>query len=312
LINSNLKIIKSYEFNLAEAFLQNNISSPTHLPEWNLLVSKYYGSNFYYFFALEGDELVGICPVHEEKKGIIRDLYSGQYHYIPYGGWILKKDIKLNKLPLKYNQSFVSFNFPDFNIALPQTKNSYKTLIVDLTKTEEEIWEEFINSKRRNMIRKAEKSGVEIKIYKKENCEIFYGLYKEFNEKNNLNNLPLDFFFDLYNSKQINITYFWAFYKEKTLTVNVTIFDKLYSLYWLGISVTGSPNFGQGELLQWAAIKYLKSKGCKYYDLCYIEKERLPHIYEFKKGFSNWEVDIPFFTQKGVCYKYLNRIMRCF
>ena len=90
------------------------------------------------------------------------------------------------------------------------------------------------------------------------------------------------------------------------------IYDKDYAIYWLGINCNNIPNNGQGEMLQWEAIKYAKSKGCKYYDLCFIEKEKLPHIYEFKKGFSKWEVEVPYIMQKPLAYRFINRIKKCF
>lgn len=54
-----MTIKKLTNFDLVENFLQNNFSLPTHWPEWNLLVSKIYGSNFYYLGAFHENILMG-------------------------------------------------------------------------------------------------------------------------------------------------------------------------------------------------------------------------------------------------------------
>ena len=84
-------IKKLTDFNLVEQFLTNTFSSPTHWPEWNILISELYKTKFYYLGAFENGKLIGICPIHEEIKGILKNLYSGQFHYIPNGGWIFNK-----------------------------------------------------------------------------------------------------------------------------------------------------------------------------------------------------------------------------
>jgi lipid II:glycine glycyltransferase (peptidoglycan interpeptide bridge formation enzyme) len=76
------------------------------------------------------------------------------------------------------------------------------------------------------------------------------------------------------------------------ISAQVMAYDKSFAMYWLGLNAEKMPNLGQGELLQWEAILKAKSAGCITYDLCYIEKERLPKIYEFKKGFSQFEVPV--------------------
>jgi lipid II:glycine glycyltransferase (peptidoglycan interpeptide bridge formation enzyme) len=92
----------------------------------------------------------------------------------------------------------------------------------------------------------------------------------------------------------------------------VISYDKDYSIYWLGFSSENVPNLGQGELLQWEAIKRMKNYGCKYYDLCYIEKDRLPHIYRFKKGFSKNEIEVGTSNKRPISYKIINRINKIF
>ena len=40
--------------------------------------------------------------------------------------------------------------------------------------------------------------------------------------------------------------------------------------YWNGVHLNNPENEGQGELLQWEAIRWAKEKGTQFYDLCIV------------------------------------------
>ncbi|HNR40751.1 MAG TPA: GNAT family N-acetyltransferase [Bacteroidales bacterium] len=303
------------DFDLVVKYLRGNFSSPTHWPEWNLLVSKYYNTIFYYFGLFENDELAGICPVHETKSGFTRKLQSGQFHYIPNGGWLTKKNYLLDimQIPVPGNAVFECFALPgldDFGAEYKKVIRKFHTLVVYLRKNEEDIWSGSVNSKRRNMIRKAHKEGILVKT-DPGRINDFFSVYTETNRLNKLHGLPSGFFYELIeNSSDIKFLPFVAYDNENPCAVLGLIHDKDYAFYWLGGTKAGSENHGQGELLQWEAIKYSRSAGCKYYDLCYIEKERLPNIYEFKRGFSDIEVEVPYFVKKPMLFRVINKIRK--
>ena len=128
------------------------------------------------------------------------------------------------------------------------------------------------------MIRKAAKNGIEIQMDDKSNLDLFYSLFYAANSRNGLETFGINFFIDLFQSvKNISFDILWAKQNNSMLACLVLAKDKDYAIYWLGFTVEGSPNAGQGELLQWDAIKRAKNAGCRYYDLCTIEKDRLPH-----------------------------------
>jgi len=314
---SKFVIKKLFDFSIAEAFLNNNFSSPTHWPEWNILISKYYNTKFFYFIAYKKNELIGICPVHKTDNGTLKTLHSGQFHFIPNGGWIFSEETEVTEqfYPIPATQMFQGFSLPlidQFN-ATYNFKNlkKFQTLIIDLDKDLDNIWKEDLNSKRRNMIRKAEKSGVEVVSYNKSNLQLFYKYYEQANKRNNLQIQPFNFFRELFTAnKNIDFDILAAYQNGNILNFVVTVSDKNYSFYWLGITNNHAPNLGQGALLQWEAIQRSKKHGCRYYDLCYIEKEKLPHIYKFKKDFSKTEVPIIFHAKKTIVYTVLNKILR--
>jgi len=314
-----MKIVKIYEdeYNLVESFLQKNFSSPTHWPGWNELMHYSFKTEFFYFAAYDKEELVGICPAHEEKGTLLTDIFSGQFNYIPYGGWIFSKKINFSNkdLPLIYNESFQSFSLPllpEFNAEYNDKGRDFLTLVIDLEKEIEEIWMNEVNSKRRNMIRKAEKSNIEILVNPLNRMQEFYDIYNNFNKKNHLRSLPFSFFEKIEKTKNTKFDIIWAQHENKVIGITVIAYDKNYAIYWLGIYPEDSPSLGQGEMLQWEAIKRMKTNGCKYYDLCYIEKDRLPHIYKFKSGFTQNEVSVPFVKIKPLSYKITNKIRKSF
>lgn len=295
-------------------FLLDNFSSPTHWPEWNLLVSKYFNTLFYYFGLYENDQLVGICPVHETKSGLLRSLRSGQFHYIPNGGWLASKQLQIDAshIPIPFNARFECYALPlldDFGVKYSHVVKSFQTLIIDLKKSEDEIWSETINSKRRNMIRKAQKEGVSIIADNKILYE-FYSVYSESCTVHRIESLPFKFFTELTeNTSSVHFLPLVSFYNREPTGMLGLIYDKDYSVYWLGGTKTNSHNFGQGEMLQWEAIRHSKTIGCKYYDLCYVEKDKLPSVYEFKKGFSKTEIKIPYLVRKQFLFRVFNKFI---
>jgi len=303
----------------AGKFLENNFSSPTHWPDWNLLISKYFNTNFFYWGYFENNSLTGIYPVHEVKyKRILKKRYSGQFHLIPNGGWIFSKPVKVDagfflkrKDVLTQNTTFSLPLLNEFNVSYNEIKTTPKaTLIINLKKTEEEIWKDDINSKRRNMIRKSQKEGVEIKKFTDEQgLRSFYDVYREASKRFSARQLDYHFFEEMFFKSPNIQLHLYAAYKDNVQLANVGIVsDKDYSFYWLGNNANDAKNIGQGELLQWHTIKKMKEKGCKYYDLCYIEPEKLPHIYKFKKGFSKSEHEIKLINKKPLPFKVVNKL----
>lgn len=310
-------IKKSIDFLLIDHFLENTFSSPTHWPEWNKIISKYYNSDFYYFVASIEEKVVGICPIHMNQKNHLNKLSSGQYMYIPYGGWIFNENLPAIKpfFPLKFNQAISGFSlpigdhFPSYS--LPLSPKTYQTLLVDLTQDENGIWENCIDSKRRNKIRKAINNNLIIEVVNENNYNSFYQFYTDSNNRYGLQSLKKECLFDLlFSTKTSRFLATYIKHEGTIISSHVMAYDKTLALYWLGLNAEKMPNLGQGELLQWDAIKNAKKMGCLIYDLCYIEKERLPSIYEFKKGFSRKEVPVFSFSIMPTSYKLMNKIAR--
>lgn len=314
------KIIKICEkdFEKSDIFLNNNFSSPTHRKEWNLLISKYFKTDFFYFASEENGELKGICPVHRIKNKMNYRLISGPKEFnMPYGGWIFSKPSKqdFSMQVIKNNESFEIFSLPllkEFNVEYENYKllKLYETSIIDLNDSEEAIWNS-LPSQRRNKIRKAIKFNIVISGINETGIDKFYEFYKLTNTQYGLNNLSKEFFVELFGIKtNIKTDVLIASQDSEILGAVVLVSDKSYSIYWIGSRLESAPNNGYFDLLQWEAIKRAKLNGCKYYDLCYIEKDRLPNIYKFKTDYSGNIVNILNINYKSFVYKVINKIQK--
>ena len=62
------------------------------------------------------------------------------------------------------------------------------------------------------------------------------------------------------------------------------------AIYLLGATSDSGLNSKGAYLLQWSLIQWLKSNGCRYYDLGGIDPERGPGVYHFKRGLSGSDV----------------------
>jgi hypothetical protein len=314
------KIIRLYknDFYKVDDFLSNNFSSPTHWKEWNLIVSKHFRTEFFYFVYYENGNIIGVCPVHRIKKKIKSRLISGPKEYlIPYGGWIFRNKTKVNSefFKIKNNEILEIFSLPvlnEFNIEYEDLKISkyYETAIIDLKQSEDDIWKS-LNQKRRNMVRKAIKNGVQICYLEKAKLTEFYDFYLKANNQYNLKNFSFGYFEDLVNTgNNINIDIIVAKKEENVFGYNIILSDKYYSIYWLGIRMKDTENNGFFDLLQWESIKKSKERNCKYYDLCYVEKECLPNIYKFKIGYSNNIYPIVNIVKKSILYRVINKVQK--
>lgn len=72
--------------------------------------------------------------------------------------------------------------------------SSHQTAVIDLSPDEDTIWKGVINSKRRNMIRKALKSGVKIRLCGPEGFELYYPLMTDMHDKANLETKPVSYY----------------------------------------------------------------------------------------------------------------------
>jgi len=311
-----IKPDSSQKEQIVEVIKKNN-GSVFHDVHLNEIVSRQFNTELFYLVDDPANISV-LSPVHKENLtfGLKR------YHFkplfdIPYAGFVGKNEFNRNNFSQGFFDSIIFAGFPyeqELNI---DSENIIigETCMVDLSLDEDDIFNSVIHSKRRNMIRRAHKEGIVIKRFTNtEGLKEFWPILKQLHDRLGYHQLS----FEYYNKILLEYgpkgeTFVLVAYKNGEAISGVFIIgNKNYMHYYKGANVSEVKNEGQGELLQWEAIKLSKSLGINYYDLCNLNKDKLPEIYRFKTGISKEIYKYPIYSNNAVGFKVINRIKRLF
>lgn len=299
-----------------ESLIQDENGSIFHDIFLNQHVSKSFNTELFYLVD-DPNNIRNFSPVHQvkEKNGLKRYQFKPLFD-IPYAGFLDKEEIDINEIKSGFFESFKYEGFPHYKPESSENIDDSRglTAILDLSIEENDIFEKSIHSKKRNKIRKAIKEGITVKKFQnKEGMEVFWTLLKPLHEKLGFNSkLDFNYYNDIYTQyAKLDKAFILIAYKNDEAISGVFILgNQNYMHYYKGASAFGFRNEGQGELLQWEAIKQCKKRGVKYYDLCNLNKKKLPGIYSFKTGICNHLVDYPIHGKNNLGFKILNRIKR--
>lgn len=213
---------------------------------------------------------------------------------------------EIEKLAKKHRafKIVVEFDKSPKSLKLPSTYRIYKspflptkTIIIDLKRTEQEIFKSFTPEKRR-AIRKAEKNGIVVE--KVNNPQIFVSL----KQKSLLEKLIVPIgskkeIVSLWNAfapKQAKII--MAYCQNKPTAGVFLLFHEKMSYYWLAASIKKGKKLFAPTLLVWEALKLSKKLGCTEFDFEGIYDKRFPisswkGFTKFKQGFGGKETFFP-------------------
>lgn len=208
------------------------------------------------------------CNFDEAKIRILQDLARTE------------KSIFIKIEPIK--QALDGFGFKKVKPVQPA-----KTLILDLSKSEDELLAE-MQQKTRYNIRLAAKKGVTLKTSQTEEFPIFYDLLVDTYRRKAKKLYRREYFHQLYHDHLTKI--YLAEYEGRVLCANMIVFYGDTVTYLHGGSSEKEKNIMAPHLLQWETIKKAKELGYKYYDFWGIE-ERYPGVARFKRGFGGLEMD---------------------
>ncbi|KKP29209.1 MAG: hypothetical protein UR15_C0020G0004 [Parcubacteria group bacterium GW2011_GWA2_31_28] len=311
-----------------------------HLYDWNTLVNanvwKYKQLSF---LIQDQNNIIGICPLFlkEYKKfrflrikvlsngfgpsGLALDNKLNQIQKNNAQDIILKYISNINKIyaidKLEISLSPLALkNFYYYKNNLNPIKQfglddiSTKTYLINLqNKSNDDLWNN-MEKRSRTAIRKAKKNNISIKqIHTLYDLKEYYKLHCETYKRTKAKPHPFSYFKIIYEKKWANI--FFAYLEDKLIaTLNVSIF-KNNALYWTSASDHKFSSLGANNLLQWHAIKWAKSKGCKWYDsgeaILNTDNSKFAGLTKFKKSFGG-EL-YPFYKGKKIYsakLKFLN------
>lgn len=294
----------------------------TQSNEWNYYLNKillekqdiYYTSSYYKMHEKNGDgsgrlvvytdnEKIALYPfVMNEINGYDLDkkYYDIESAY-GYGGPVTNShhEVFLNKFENRFLEyckrnnivaEFIRFHplIKDERIFNKNINISYNrsTVYLDLTKGLDKIWNEEIKSKNRNMIRKAQRSGLIVE--ESNDYESFRSIYHETMDKVKAS----DYYYfneDYYEELKANNNYILLNVKLGELNIASAIFIKYkeYFHYHLAGSLQGYLKFAPNNLLLWEAIKLAYDSGAKWFHFGGGLSNNLnDNLFKFKKSFS--------------------------
>jgi len=186
------------------------------------------------------------------------------------------------------------------------------SLILDISKNEEEILAQ-MKQKTRYNIRLAKRKGIEIKkISRPNNQEIqtFLNLTIQTSKRDKFKSHPAEYYRKMLKilSRNSMIKLFFAEYQKKVIAANIVVFFSNQAVYLHGASSNEYRQMMAPYYLQWEQIKEAKKLGCQSYDFWGIEKQSpvtspqpqaaqarsaWAGITRFKKGFGGEEISYP-------------------
>jgi len=168
-----------------------------------------------------------------------------------------------------------------------------KTLVLDISKPEEELLSQ-IHSKTRYNIRLAQKKGVTIEE-SSEKIDDFLRLSKETAKRDRFHLHPQGYYQKMLEvlGQEGMIKLFLAKCKNQIVAANLVCFFGQTATYLHGASDYNSRQLMAPHLLQWHAICQAKQLGLKYYDFRGIDEKKWPGVTRFKKGFAGQEITFP-------------------
>ena len=163
-----------------------------------------------------------------------------------------------------------------------------KTIAFDLT-SPEVIWENII-SKNRNMIRKAEKNGIEIKHGK--DLELFEDFRKIYNATMEKDHAEKYYFFgdafyeSIHNDLYDNYEMFYAVLNGEIIAMSIMLFGNKQMHYHLSGSMIEYRNLAPSNLLLYKAALWGYEQGCKTFHLGGGVGSGEDNLYKFKAAFN--------------------------
>jgi lipid II:glycine glycyltransferase (peptidoglycan interpeptide bridge formation enzyme) len=213
-----------------------------------------------------------------------------------------------DKLNQKENEGKVNENFIIRNLkqnGFQESKISYQplnTMIVDLKKTEQEIWQEELNKDARYKIRLAERKGIKIKEGENEkDVKEFYKLWQKTQLRQKISIRSEEYYeklFSIFSKEDIHL--FLAQYQEQNIAGLILLTFGKKAIYLYAASDYNFHALMPTYFIVWKAILKAKERGCEIFDFWGVTPEGA------KKNHS-WQ-GITLFKQKFCQARRINYI----
>lgn len=290
------------------------------------LYDVYYLSGYVKAFQIHGDgepqllfyetaDLKAIY-VYMKRTTIIEGVYDSISPY-GYGGVLFEGNTSIENLmffwavyvckmkELNIVDNFVRYHPVLANALLMEEVSEVidlgKTVALDLT-SPEVIWANII-SKNRNVIRKAEKNGIE--IHHSRDSKLFKDFIRIYNATMDRDNAVKYYYFEdafyesIHNDLHDNYELFYAVYKGEIIAMSIILFANRQMHYHLSGSLIEYRNLAPSNLLLYKAALWGYERGYRTFHLGGGVGSGKDNLYKFKAAF-NRNSDLQFFIGKQI------------
>lgn len=165
----------------------------------------------------------------------------------------------------------------------------FGTHIIDLNQPEEVLMQN-MHSKHRNVVKRAEKDGVEIKIGGKELLNDYVRLETATWARSEKNSNGFEYYEQIVEALDGNVDVSVAYFNGEPQSGAITYWGNTEAYYMFGANID-NPHIGSGNLLQWKLLCLYKSRGVQKYNFvgCRIgedEDSKYHGIQRFKERFG--------------------------
>jgi peptidoglycan pentaglycine glycine transferase (the first glycine) len=167
-----------------------------------------------------------------------------------------------------------------------------KTLVLDITKTEDEILNA-MHQKTRYNINLALKKEVKVTEVAKDRFEDFWNLLDQTTGRDKFRPHGRSYYDAMLDIPTNSLKLMFAEYNGKPLAASIISLFGDSVTYLHGGSANDDRNFMAPYALQWGSIQLAKKLGYKYYDFHGIDEEKWPGVTRFKMGFGGEVINFP-------------------
>lgn len=242
-----------------------------HQIGWKEIIEKSFGHKTYYLMAVGGKKIKGVLPLAHLRSRLFGN-FLVSLPFLNYAGIIADNENIAGRL-LKYGiglaeqlgVEFMELRHLGHKLPLVSTKTHKVTMVLDLDRDTASQWKAF-NAKLRNQIRKAEKSGLRIRIGGSEEVREFYNVFCR-----NMRDLGtpvygVTFFENVLDRLSESARIFRVTTEDMTIAAGICVwFKDTLEMPWAS-SLKTYRRFCPNNLLYWEAIKFAIENGFRRFD----------------------------------------------
>jgi CelD/BcsL family acetyltransferase involved in cellulose biosynthesis len=278
--------------------LESPSATVFHHPAWSDLLSRVFGGESTPFVVERDGERVGVWPVFLTRMGGMRVASSFLRGWAtPYGGPVLLagsqgslpdlvRELRRELRPHYFETTLLDSSDAQDAGLLDYSVEQRRTLVLKLGANPQILWKG-LTAKCRNMVRKAQRSGVEVEeVPHGDFLDTYWEMAVEtWHKTGGRPGIPLRFYrLTLETLHPLGLARILVARREgKPLAAAILLRNGGRQYYWDGVSYAAARQFAPNNLIQWTAIEQACLDGGNLYDFLGAND---PGIARFKKSFG--------------------------